>query len=236
MDTVIQDLRYAGRGVLRSPGFAALTVLCLALGVGINSTVFSIADSVSLRPLPFEQAERLAVLYSTQVPGAGDRSRVSYQDFRDWQAQTRSFAGLAAYSYRSLSITEGVESERFQGSAITWNLFPLLGVHPVVGRQFTSDDDRAGAPPVVMLSHGLWQSRYAADESIVGARADRQRHGPYRDWGDAAPFSVSAGRATLGPGGAARVRRLPSRPHADPVRAGWRRTHRSRRRAVSWPK
>ncbi len=168
MDTVIQDLRYAGRGVLRSPGFAALTVLCLALGVGINSTVFSIADSVSLRPLPFEQAERLAVLYSTQVPGAGDRSRVSYQDFRDWQAQTRSFAGLAAYSYRSLSITEGVESERFQGSAITWNLFPLLGVHPVVGRQFTSDDDRAGAPPVVMLSHGLWQSRYAADESIVG--------------------------------------------------------------------
>ena len=168
MDTVIQDLRYAGRGVLRSPGFAALTVLCLALGVGINSTVFSIADSVSLRPLPFEQAERLAVLYATQVPGAGDRSRVSYQDFRDWQAQTRSFAGLAAYSYRSLSITEGVESERFQGSAVTWNLFPLLGVHPVVGRQFTSDDDRAGAPPVVMLSHGLWQSRYAADESIVG--------------------------------------------------------------------
>ena len=108
------------------------------------------------------------MLYSTQVPGAGDRSQVSYQDFRDWQAQTRSFAGLAAYSYRSLSITEGVESERFQGSAVTWNLFPLLGVHPVVGRQFTSDDDRAGAPPVVMLSHGLWQSRYAADESIVG--------------------------------------------------------------------
>ena len=123
MDTVIQDLRYAGRGVLRSPGFAALTVLCLALGIGINSTVFSIADNVSLRPLPFEEPERLAVLYSTQVPGAGDRSQVSYQDFRDWQAQTRSFANLAAYSYRSLSITEGVESERFQGSAVTWNLF-----------------------------------------------------------------------------------------------------------------
>jgi putative ABC transport system permease protein len=165
---LVQDVRYAARGLLRSPGFAALTVLCLALGIGVNSAVFSIADNTSLQPLPFEAPERLVALYSTQLPGAGDRSRVSYQDFRDWQEQARSYSHLAAYSYRSLSITEGVESERFQGSLVTWNLFPLLGVHPVHGRHFTADDDRPGAPPVVMLSHGLWARRYAADESIVG--------------------------------------------------------------------
>jgi putative ABC transport system permease protein len=168
MDAFRQDVRYAARGLIRSPGFTALTVFCLALGVGINSTVFSIVDNVSLRSLPFEQADRLVVLYATQPDGATERGRVSYQDYRDWKEQARSFGDLAAHAYRSLSITEGVESERFQGSAVTWNLFPLLGEHPVLGRQFTKEEDRPGAPRVVMLSHGLWQRRYAADPSIVG--------------------------------------------------------------------
>src|SRR5262245_7861325 len=95
-------------------------------------------------------------------------SRVSYEDYRDWKEQTHSFSEIAAYSYQSLSLTEGVESERFQGSAITWNLFGLLGVNPVVGRDFRAEDDQPGAAPVVMLSHGIWQRRYAGDPSIVG--------------------------------------------------------------------
>ena len=168
MDALVQDIRYAARGLLRSPGFAALTILCLALGIGVNSAVFSIADNVSLSPLPFDEPDRLVALYSTQPSAGINTGRVSYQDFRDWREQSRSYADLGAYSYRSLSITEGVESERFQAAAVTSNLFDLLGVHPILGRQFTPDDDRAGARPVVMLSHGLWQRRYASDQSIVG--------------------------------------------------------------------
>ena len=168
VDALVQDVRYAARGLLRSPGFAALTVLCLALGIGVNSAVFSIADNVSLRPLPFDEPDRLVALYSTQPSAGINTARVSYLDFRDWKEQARSYADLGAYSYRSLSITEGVESERFQAAAVTSNLFALLGVQPIVGRPFTPDDDRAGARPVVMLSHGLWQRRYAGDPSIVG--------------------------------------------------------------------
>ncbi len=168
MDALLQDIRYAARGLVRSPGFAVLTVLCLALGIGINSTVFSIVDNVSLRALPFDRPHELVVLYSTQPSAGVERSLVSYPDYRDWTEQTRAFSNVAAHSYRSLSITEGVESERFQGSIVTWNLFPVLGIHPVLGRQFVEADDRPGAPPVVMLSHGLWQRRYREDASIVG--------------------------------------------------------------------
>jgi putative ABC transport system permease protein len=168
MDTLFQDVRYAARGLVRNPAFALLTVLCLALGIGINSAVFSMADTVSLAPLPFDHPERLVVLYSFRSSSATDRGPVSYQDLRDWKEQARSFSDVAAHGYRSMSITEGVESERFAGSVVTWNLFPMLGEHPVLGRDFTEEDDRPGAPPVVMLSDGLWRRRFAADPSIVG--------------------------------------------------------------------
>ena len=168
MDAFRQDVRYAFRTLLRSPGFTALTVLCLALGVGINSTVFTIADNVSLKPLPFAEPERLVVLYSVRPGGGDDRVRVSYPDLRDWTEQTHSFDQIGTFTYRSLSITEGVETERFQGSAVSWNLFPLLGEQPILGRPLSEEDDRPGAAPVVVLSHGLWQRRFASDPSIVG--------------------------------------------------------------------
>ena len=168
MDILRQDVRQAARGLVRSPGFTLLTVLCLALGIGINSTVFSMVDNVSLAPLPFDDADRLVVLYSFQPSSNLDRGPVSYQDHRDWKDQARSFSDVAAHAYRSLSVTEGVESERFQGSAVSWNLFPMLGEHPVLGRDFTEEDDRPGAAPVVMLSDGLWRRRYAADPSALG--------------------------------------------------------------------
>ena len=168
MDTFLQDVRYGIRGLIRNPSFALLTILCLALGIGINSTVFSIADTVSVAPLPFQDSERLVALSSFQPSSNVDRGPVSYQDLRDWKEQARSFSAVEAHAYRSLTITEGVESERFQASAVTWNLFPMLGEHPVLGRDFTEADDRPGARPVVMLSDGLWRRRYGADPSIVG--------------------------------------------------------------------
>jgi putative ABC transport system permease protein len=168
MSGLVQDLRYAARGLARTPGFALLAIVCLAIGIGVNSTVFSVADTVLLRPLPFSEPERLVALYSTQLSNGLDQNNVSYADYRDWTDQVRSYAEIAAQGRRSLSLTEGGVSERFLGSLVTWNLFPMLGVHPVLGRQFTPDDDRPGAAPVVILSHGVWQRRYAGDPAILG--------------------------------------------------------------------
>src|SRR6187551_1749627 len=107
MDTLVQDVRHAFRGLLRTPGFTAITILCLALGIGVNSFVFSIADSVSWRPLPFLGAERLVVFYSMRPANNVSVNRVSYQDYRDWKEQTHSFSEIAAHSYLSISLTEG---------------------------------------------------------------------------------------------------------------------------------
>ncbi len=174
MDILRQDVRQAARGLVRSPGFTLLTVLCLALGIGINSTVFSMVDNVSLAPLPIDDADRLVVLYSYQPSTNIDRGPVSYQDHRDLKEQARSFSDVAAHAYRSLSVTEGVESERFQGSAVSWNLFPMLGEHPVLGRHFTEADERPGAAPVVVLSDGLWRAGVAVLAGCIPAgRATR---------------------------------------------------------------
>ena len=168
MDALIQDLRYAVRNLLRNPGFAALTILCLALGIGVNSTIFSVIDTVAIRPLPFRDPDALVSLHGTSAANGVDRGGVSYLDFRDWQEQTRGLRDLAGLSGRSLTVTDRDESERFLGAIVTWNLFPALGVDPVLGRQFREDEDRPGAPPVVMLSHGVWERKFLGDPSIVG--------------------------------------------------------------------
>jgi putative ABC transport system permease protein len=168
MEAFVQDLRYAVRGLIRSPGFAALTILCLALGIGVNSTIFSVIDTVAIRPLPFRDPGTLVALHGTSAANGVTRGAVSYLDFRDWQEQTRAFATLAGLSGRSLTVTDRDESERFLGAIVTWNLFPMLGIDPILGRQFSEEDDRPGAPPVVMLSHGVWERKFLADRSIVG--------------------------------------------------------------------
>jgi hypothetical protein len=170
MDALFQDLRYAVRNLLRNPGFAALTTLCLALGIGVNSTIFSCIDTVAIRPLPFRDPQALVSLHTTQAANGTNRGGVggvSYLDFRDWKEQTRSFSTLAALSGRSLTVTDRDESERFLGAIVTWDLFPTLGVDPILGRHFREDEDRPGAPPVVMLSHGVWERKFLGDRSII---------------------------------------------------------------------
>ena len=168
MDAFLQDLRYAARTLVKNPGFAALTIACLALGIGVNSTIFSIVDTVAIRPLPFRDPESLVSLDSTHRANGIDRGGVSFPDLRDWRARSRSFAEIAAVSGRSLTLSDGDEPERFTGATVTWNMFPMIGVQPVLGRQIREDEDRPGGPRVVLLSHGVWQRRYAADPSVIG--------------------------------------------------------------------
>ena len=168
MDTLLQDLRYAARTLVKNPGFAALTIVCLALGIGVNSTIFSVVDTVAIRPLPFRDPDALVALHTTHQVNGIDRGDVSYLDLQDWKARTRSFADIATVTGRSLTLSDGDEPERFNGSTVTWNMFPMLGVQPILGRQIRPEEDTPGGPRVVLLSHGVWQRRYAAIPSVVG--------------------------------------------------------------------
>jgi putative ABC transport system permease protein len=168
MDTLLQDLRYAARAFVKNPGFAALTVFCLALGIGVNSTIFSVVDTVAIRPLPFRDPDRLVSLYGTHAVNGIDRGSVSYRDVLDWRARSRSFEEIAGFAGRSLTLSDGDEPERFNGTTVTANLFPMLGIQPILGRQMRPEEDTPGGPRVVLLSHGVWQRRYAGDPSVIG--------------------------------------------------------------------
>jgi putative ABC transport system permease protein len=166
---MLQDVRYAWRSLSKSRGFAAIAVACLALGIGINTTIFSVVDGVMLQPYPYADADRIIVLSGRNQRLHVNRAGISYLDYRDIRDQNSTLSAVAAFGRRSLTISDGTsEPERYDGSTVTWNLFDLLGTPPVIGRTFGPDDDRPGAEPVVMLSHEVWQTRYSSDPAIVG--------------------------------------------------------------------
>jgi putative ABC transport system permease protein len=165
----LQDLRYAARSVFRNPGFTAVAVLCLSLGIGLNAAIFSVVDGVLLQPYPYPETDRILVLHTTNQRARINRAGVSWLDYKDWRDQNTTFLSMAAFTGRTLTISDGTaEPERFSGSTVSWNLFGLLGTPPAVGRDFGPDDDRLGAEPVVMLSDEVWQRRYNGDRSILG--------------------------------------------------------------------
>jgi putative ABC transport system permease protein len=167
MDSFLQDIRYAGRTLRKNPAFTVIAVVCLALGIATNTTLFSCFNAIVLRPFPFQDPDRLAALWDFN-PKDHSRSGISYLNYLDWRDQSRSFTGIAAYSARSIAITEGTEPVRLSGELITANLFPLLGVRPQLGRLFRADEDASGSGGVVLLSDAVWKRLYAGDPSVVG--------------------------------------------------------------------
>jgi putative ABC transport system permease protein len=166
---LLQDVRYAWRSLTKSRGFTAIAVACLALGIGINTTIFSVVDGVMLQPYPYQDAERIAVIHGRNQRLHINRANLSYADYKDLRDQNATVLSLAAFSRRSLTISDGsTEPTRYDGCTITWNLFELLGQPPALGRHFGPEDDRPGAEPVVMLSHEVWQTRYLGDRAVVG--------------------------------------------------------------------
>ena len=167
-----QDLRYALRTLVRWPGFTAVVVLTLALGIGGNAAIFSVVNAVLLRPLPFTDPDRLVFVLGT--PTDGDSAKVgsssSYPDFADLRARTRSFSQLAAFSVRQTTVTgKAFEPAIVSGAPVTANLFPTLGVTPQLGRLFVTDDDRPGATRVAILSNEFWQQRFNGNPNAVGS-------------------------------------------------------------------
>lgn len=164
----LQGIRHAIRSLVFDRGVSAIVILCLALGIGVNATLFSVIDGVLLQPLPYAEPDRLVILNETFERGGVRQSGVSYQNLRDWETQATSFSAMAALTGRSITLSEGVEPERLEGAAITWDLFSVLGVPPALGRHFNEQDDRPGAEPVFILSHEVWQRRYQGDANIIG--------------------------------------------------------------------
>jgi putative ABC transport system permease protein len=152
--------------LLKKPGFTAVAVLALALGVGANTAIFSVVNGVLLRPLPFKDPDRLVRLgeWSQQVPGES----IAYPNFLDWREQNHVFDGIAATQFDSYNLTGVDEPERLQGRNVSANFFDLLGVTPALGRSFTADEDRPGAERVCVISYGVWQRRFGGDGKIVG--------------------------------------------------------------------
>jgi predicted permease len=167
----MHDLRFAIRTLAKQPTFIAIAVLTLALGIGANSAVFSVVNAVMLRPLPFRSPERIVSLSLYDVrkapDAATDDSAVSYPDFADWRAQNRVFESMAVYFNQSMTLTDGAAATHLQGELVSASLFQLLGVQPVLGRTFLSDEDEPGRR-VAILSHTLWQRQFGGDSSIVG--------------------------------------------------------------------
>src|SRR5262245_27716873 len=170
MDNLLQDIRYALRTLVKDRAVSAIVVSCLALGIGVNATLFSVVDGVLIQPLPFASPERLVRLTETFERRGIRRNGVSYPDLRDWKEAATSFEIVGAMTACSLAIADNGDPERVLGAAVSWEMFPMLGVPPALGRSFAPEDDRPGAEPVVILSDDLWQRRYQGDRSIIGRR------------------------------------------------------------------
>jgi putative ABC transport system permease protein len=165
MDTILHDLRYALRGLARNPGFTAIAILTLALGIGANTAIFSVVNAVLLRPLEFRDPSRLVIVAEkSSFPVIS----TSYQNWLDWRDQSHSFESIEGTRGTTLTLTGAGEPERLNARMATAGLFPLLGVNTIAGRTFTADEDRAGGAPVVLLSYGLWQRRFGSSQEILG--------------------------------------------------------------------
>jgi len=170
MDALVSDIRFAFRSLAKSRTFTIVALLSLALGIGANVTVFSLVNALAFRPLPFPEASRLVDLheFSATKLCSGCSVGTSYPGFVDWRANARSFSRMGAYVERPFNISGTENAERVGGALVSAETFPLLGVHPMLGRSFTRDDDRVGAAPVVMLGDAIFASRYGGDRRIIG--------------------------------------------------------------------
>jgi predicted permease len=166
--SLLQDLRYALRGLWHSRGFAAAAVLCLGFGIGLNATIFSVLDGVILQPYPYPEPERLFVI-GERNPQSGFEAGLSYPDLEDFRAAARTFSTVAATAGRNVTLADsGGDPQRYMAASVSWDLFPMLGARPVVGQGFSADHDVQGGPPVALVSHDVWVQRYRSDPAIAG--------------------------------------------------------------------
>ncbi|HEY2121272.1 MAG TPA: ABC transporter permease [Candidatus Acidoferrum sp.] len=165
LELIFQDLRFALRMLRKNPGFSAIAILTLALGIGANTALFSIVNGVLLNPLPYPQPDRLVAIYGhTQE---FKTSSISYPNFLDWQRDNNSFTALAAFRGEDFNLTGMGDAERLTGNMVSATFFSILGVKPSVGRTFTESEDQVGGAPVALISEGLWKRKFSGSPDVV---------------------------------------------------------------------
>ena len=167
MGALWQDLRYGLRMLAKNPGFTAVAVATLALGIGANTAMFSVVNAILLRPLPYQNPGRLAVLWTDNLKQNLHQERTSYPNFEDWRKHSRAFQDMAFSSAFTVNLTGGDEPERVIAGRASANLFPVMGVKPILGRAFSSEEEERGER-VVLLSYGLWQRRFGSSQDVLG--------------------------------------------------------------------
>jgi len=170
LETFWQDARHGARMLRRNPGFAAVATLTLAVGIGANTAIFSVVSSVLLRPLPFKDPKRLAIIWETSLKHRATISPISSADFVDWRDQTRVFEQLAAWRFLYFNLSGTDQPERVQGLAVSASFLPLLGAQVQAGRIFSPEEEQIGHDKVAVLSDALWRHRFAADPKLVGQK------------------------------------------------------------------
>ena len=161
-----QEAKFGLRRLFKERGFSALIVLALGLGLGINATVFTLVYAVLFRGA-FDEPHRIMHMGGTNLAKGRDNESVSYLDFRDWQKQSKTFENIAAYQYAEMNLADKTAPpERFQGNKVTWNTFSMLGIKPVVGRDFSPEDENPNETPPVLISYSVWENRYGRDIRI----------------------------------------------------------------------
>jgi hypothetical protein len=162
----LQDLRYAVRMLFKSPGFALIAIITIALGIGANTAIFSVVNGVLLSPLPFRNADRTVVMFQDKQNFA--KGSISYSNFLDWQRDNRAFEMMALYRWGDGTITGIAEPEDVPDERISSTFFPILNITPILGRNFSPDEDRRGANPTMMISEGLWRRKFGSDTKFSG--------------------------------------------------------------------
>jgi len=168
MGILLQDIRYGARMVIKNPGFTAVAVFTLALGIGANSAIFSVVNAVLLRPLPYKNPDRLVWVWENNLSKNIPINPASPANLMDWRNENHVFENLSAWDGQSFNLTGAGEPERILGAKVFANFFEVLGVQPVLGRTFRIEEDRAGANPVALMSYGLWHRRFGGDTNMLG--------------------------------------------------------------------
>src|SRR5262245_16232447 len=168
MERIFRDVLFGLRILTRAPGFSALAITALALGIGANSAIFSVVNFVLLRPLPYEEPEKLVWIWDSNSQKGIERELISAADFTDWRNQNKSFLDMAAIGTGLPTVNTGDDPEQVLAGFVTTNYFSLLGAMPMMGRTFSQDEDQPGKDHVLVSSYGFWKSRLGSDPNAIG--------------------------------------------------------------------
>ncbi len=165
---MLQDLRFAIRTLTKNPTFTVAAVLCLMLGIGVNTTIFSCVRAILLRPFPYHDPDRLVAIGESNPRRGWHMNTVSYPNFRSWEAENRTLSSVSSYQGSSFNLAASDAADYIQGAQLSWSMFHTLGVAPALGRDFREEEDRPGGPHVVILSDRVWRERFDARPNVIG--------------------------------------------------------------------